>query len=119
MEAGKLPENGKVEGKGGQQDKDGSKAEENGAEKKKKDKKEKKKEKKKKEEIISEVRDLPPDSDSEELDFWVPPVGERWDFDDGGDRWGSDAESGDQNDGNDGEGMFCSYWYDKFWFLIT
>ncbi|KAK4774448.1 hypothetical protein SAY86_009383 [Trapa natans] len=33
----------------------------------------------------------------EDADFWMPPVGERWDFDDGGgDRWGSDAESGDQ-----------------------
>lgn len=103
MEAGELPENGKVEGKGGKQDKDGSKAKENGAEKKKKDKKKKEKDKEKKmEEIISEVRELPGDSDSEEPDFWMPPVGERWDFDDGRDRWGSESESGDQNDGDDG-----------------
>ncbi|RWR97049.1 surfeit locus protein 2 isoform X1 [Cinnamomum micranthum f. kanehirae] len=37
-------------------------------------------------------------SDSEELDFWVPPVGSRWDFDDGADRWGSSADSGDEKD---------------------
>ncbi|KAF8378210.1 hypothetical protein HHK36_029548 [Tetracentron sinense] len=30
---------------------------------------------------------------SEELDFWIPPVGSRWDFDDGEDRWGSDSDS--------------------------
>ncbi|KAK4786329.1 hypothetical protein SAY86_003018 [Trapa natans] len=34
--------------------------------------------------------------DLEDVDFWMPPAGERWDFDGGGDRWGSDAESGDQ-----------------------
>lgn len=37
-------------------------------------------------------------SDSEELDFWVPPVGSRWDFDDGADRWGSSTDSGDEKD---------------------
>ncbi|KAK3012805.1 hypothetical protein RJ639_010397 [Escallonia herrerae] len=43
--------------------------------------------------IISEVRN-PSDkeSDSEDDDFWMPPVGDRWDFDDGGDRWGSGSE---------------------------
>ncbi|KAI7746422.1 hypothetical protein M8C21_033652 [Ambrosia artemisiifolia] len=33
------------------------------------------------------------DSDAEEEEFWMPPVGDRWDFDDGKDRWGSDFES--------------------------
>ncbi|KAK9117332.1 hypothetical protein Sjap_016279 [Stephania japonica] len=42
-------------------------------------------------------------SDSEELEFWVPPVGSRWDFDDGGDRWGSGTESGGSEDDNDDE----------------
>lgn len=56
--------------------------------------------KKKKEEndvskIISEVRDPEEkDSDTEEDEFWMPPVGDRWDFDNGKDRWGSDLESG-------------------------
>ncbi|XP_057720601.1 uncharacterized protein LOC130935063 [Arachis stenosperma] len=67
----------------------------------KKDKKKKKKKKKKEkskekgvEEIISEVRDPSNEGSScEEEDFWMPPVGERWDNDDGGDRWGTDSES--------------------------
>ncbi|KAK9108245.1 hypothetical protein Syun_024256 [Stephania yunnanensis] len=42
-------------------------------------------------------------SDSEELEFWVPPVGSRWDFDDGGDRWGSGTESGGSDGDNDDE----------------
>ncbi|KAK6155235.1 hypothetical protein DH2020_009483 [Rehmannia glutinosa] len=38
-------------------------------------------------------------SDSEsENDFWMPPAGERWDHDDGGDRWGSGSESGPESD---------------------
>ncbi|KAI3931303.1 hypothetical protein MKX01_040220 [Papaver californicum] len=37
-------------------------------------------------------------SESEELDFWMPPPGSRWDFDDGKDRWGSDTESGQVSD---------------------
>ncbi|PIA30288.1 hypothetical protein AQUCO_05600009v1 [Aquilegia coerulea] len=37
-------------------------------------------------------------SDSEEPEFWSPPVGSRWDFDDGKDRWGSDTESGPESD---------------------
>ncbi|XP_074310870.1 uncharacterized protein LOC141646805 [Silene latifolia] len=69
---------------------------------KNKKKKSKKKKEKQQEEIVSEMRDVPADSDSEETDFWVPPVGERWDFDDGGDRWGSDCESGDLPDDIDG-----------------
>ncbi|KAK6138395.1 hypothetical protein DH2020_027869 [Rehmannia glutinosa] len=38
------------------------------------------------------------DSESENDDFWMPPAGERWDHDDGGDRWGSDSESGPESD---------------------
>ncbi|KAK6928401.1 Surfeit locus protein 2 [Dillenia turbinata] len=49
---------------------------------------------------ISEVRNSDEkDSHSEEPDFWVPPVGSRWDFDDGGDRWA--AGSGSKEDDND------------------
>lgn len=29
----------------------------------------------------------------EELEFWIPPVGERWDADDGKDRWDDDGDS--------------------------
>ncbi|KAL3813832.1 hypothetical protein ACJIZ3_015100 [Penstemon smallii] len=51
-------------------------------------------------EIINEVRDSAGNSsDSEvEVDFWVPPDGERWDHDDGGDRWGSGSESEQEGD---------------------
>ncbi|VFQ96858.1 unnamed protein product [Cuscuta campestris] len=49
--------------------------------------------------IISEMRDpAGNESDTEEADFWEPPVGERWDCDDGGDRWGSDSEPEPEND---------------------
>ncbi|WCJ21190.1 Surfeit locus protein 2 (SURF2) [Euphorbia peplus] len=69
--------------------------------KKKKDKKKKHKDEKAVEEIISEIRDCSDkESDSEEEveeEFWMPPVGQRWDFDDGGDRWGSDEESSDED----------------------
>ncbi|CAK7328162.1 unnamed protein product [Dovyalis caffra] len=59
----------------------------------------KKKKKNKVEEIISQARDSSDkESDLEETDFWMPPAGERWDFDDGGDRWGSDAESGHESE---------------------
>lgn len=65
---------------------------------KKADKLKKKKKKKKQEvdvnKVISEVRNpSDKDSESEEADFWMPEVGDRWDFDDGGDRWGSGSES--------------------------
>ncbi|KAE8680893.1 Surfeit locus protein 2, putative isoform 3 [Hibiscus syriacus] len=74
----------------------------------KKPKKEKKKQKKKKEkvveEIISEVRDsVENESDSEEHEFWIPPVGDRWDFDDGGDRWGSGSEPDESDDEDEAE----------------
>ncbi|XP_050214874.1 protein PXR1-like isoform X2 [Mercurialis annua] len=63
--------------------------------KKKKKEMNKKKDKKEKpvEEIVSEMRDSSDkDSEVEDIEFWMPPDGERWDFDDGGDRWGSDEE---------------------------
>ncbi|XP_031380915.1 surfeit locus protein 2 isoform X2 [Punica granatum] len=72
-------------------------------EKKTKDKKKKKKKKKKKDKQKGKEKEKMDDEsdpvsrengDSEEVDFWMPPAGDRWDFDDGGDRWGSDAESG-------------------------
>lgn len=53
-------------------------------------------------------------SDSDEPDFWMPPVGSRWDLDDGNDRWGSctsfghetDDDNGtDDADDNEGEGV--------------
>lgn len=40
-------------------------------------------------------------SDSEEPDFWTPPVGERWDFDDGKDRWEAITSSGNEFLGED------------------
>ncbi|KAM7267549.1 hypothetical protein ACFE04_009715 [Oxalis oulophora] len=68
------------------------------AKKKSKDGVKKKLKNKKKlvEEIISEVRESSDKEDSslEDLEFWMPPDGDRWDFDDGGDRWGSDSEEG-------------------------
>ncbi|KAM1712562.1 hypothetical protein ACFX13_023732 [Malus domestica] len=42
------------------------------------------------------------EGDTEETDFWMPPVGERWDFDEGGDRWGSGSESEDEDEKIDG-----------------
>lgn len=42
-------------------------------------------------------------SGSEEPDFWVPPIGSRWDFDDGKDRWESCTSSGHETD--DGTGL--------------
>ncbi|KAL6994403.1 hypothetical protein U1Q18_012508 [Sarracenia purpurea var. burkii] len=68
-----------------------------------------KKNKKKKQEeenvnkVISEVRNASnKDTESEEDDFWMPPVGDRWDFDDGGDRWGSGSDSGPETEDANG-----------------
>ena len=76
---------------------------EKGEKKPKKDKKKKNKKKEKAvEEIISEVRDSAEnESDSEEPEFWMPPVGERWDFDDEGDRWGSGSELEESDEENE------------------
>jgi hypothetical protein len=66
---------------------------------KKKKKKSKKKKDKRVEDIISEVRKPSnEETDTEEEDFWMPPAGERWDNDDGGDRWCSDSESNSDSD---------------------
>ncbi|XP_014505098.1 protein FAM133A [Vigna radiata var. radiata] len=55
------------------------------------------------EEIRSGVRESSvEDSDAEEEDFWMPPVGDRWDQDDGGDRWGSESESDSVQEIEDG-----------------
>ncbi|KAF7819499.1 surfeit locus protein 2 [Senna tora] len=73
----------------------------------KKDKKKKKNKNKKDklkeiEDIKSEVRKSSnEDSDSEDAEFWMPPVGDRWDFDDGGDRWGSGTESEQESEEGD------------------
>ncbi|KAH0984926.1 hypothetical protein GBA52_012103 [Prunus armeniaca] len=77
-----------------------------GVRKKKKKKKTKKKKKKENgaDETISEIRkSSDEESDLEETDFWMPPVGERWDFDEGGDRWGSGSESENEDDEVDGD----------------
>ncbi|XP_047945215.1 surfeit locus protein 2 isoform X2 [Salvia hispanica] len=90
-------------------DKEGTKTKKNedGSLKKEKNKKKKKKEKKKKnkkeeknvDEIVNEVRDSAgKSSDSEEDNFWMPPEGERWDQDDGGDRWSDGSESAPEDD---------------------
>lgn len=72
----------------------------------KKKKKKKKKKDKGVEEIIAEVRKSPNDeSDTEEEDFWMPPVGDRWDHDDGGDRWRSDSELEEETEEGDVIGM--------------
>ncbi|KFK25682.1 hypothetical protein AALP_AA8G145700 [Arabis alpina] len=81
-------------------------------EKKKKNKKKKKKDKKKKnkkldetekneEDVADEVEHENGEEVEEELEFWMPPEGERWDFDNGKDRWGSDSDSEEEK--NDGE----------------
>lgn len=83
--------------------------------KKKKEKKRKKKKEKEVEQIVLEMRDSSEkESDAEEVDFWMPPVGERWDFDDGGDRWGTDSESGEENGEEDGIGEFGFHAYNYF-----
>lgn len=94
--------NGTMEKQDDQKAKKKSKAKDDGLKKKKKSRD------KTVSEVISEARDVSEeDSDSEEEDdFWMPPVGERWDNDDGGDRWGSDPESGPENDGADGKGTY-------------
>ncbi|PQQ13225.1 surfeit locus protein 2 isoform X1 [Prunus yedoensis var. nudiflora] len=74
-----------------------------GVRKKKKKKKTKKKKENGVDETISEIRkSSDEESDLEETDFWMPPVGERWDFDEGGDRWGSGSESENEDDEVDG-----------------
>ncbi|XP_071734976.1 uncharacterized protein [Rutidosis leptorrhynchoides] len=109
QEAEKEASNGLMEEEGEQKPEKASTSEGDGLKKKKKKKKKEKKEKKKKKvmendvsKIISEVRDPEEkDSDSEEEDFWMPPEGERWDFDNGKDRWGSDLDADPEDDDDD------------------
>lgn len=63
-------------------------------------KKNKKKEIEDASKVISEIRDSSgKNSGSEDDDeFWMPPVGARWDNDDGGDRWGSGSESEEEEE---------------------
>jgi len=71
------------------------------------------------EEIRSEVTKSPvensdtevEDNDTEDEDFWMPPVGDRWDHDDGGDRWGSESESESVQEIEDGNviGMYTPH----------
>lgn len=48
--------------------------------------------------LITKYREM--DSDSDESDFWMPPIGDRWDFDKGEDRWGVSTSSEDDLDDN-------------------
>lgn len=97
------------------EDKSDVKENEGGSEKKKKkkDKKKKKKKKKNNKQMVEDEEnangsDMKNPSDegniSEEADFWIPPSGERWDFDDGGQRYGSDSDSGAETDDASGAG---------------
>ncbi|KAA8548162.1 hypothetical protein F0562_004577 [Nyssa sinensis] len=100
-EAEKLNPNGMVGEKSEQTSQKMSKTKANGLKKER--------EKNKQEEnvikVISEVsRASDEHSDFEEADFWMPPVGHRWDFDDGGDRWGSSSESEPEPETEDANG---------------
>lgn len=115
METKKLTPNGVEEEEGEETAQKVSKRGKDVEKKKNKKKKKKKKNKKEEpvEEIISEVRESSDheESDSEEADFWMPPVGERWDFDDGGeDRWGSASESEHESDGDDETGKIHTHY---------
>ncbi|XP_073278948.1 uncharacterized protein [Primulina huaijiensis] len=96
-EVEKEMQNG-TKGKLEEEKKEKKKKNEDGKLKKKNEKKKKTKESEEiADEKISEIRDsIGKESDSvEDIDFWIPPVGNRWDNDDGGDRWGSGLESED------------------------
>ncbi|KAL5724920.1 hypothetical protein ACHQM5_008123 [Ranunculus cassubicifolius] len=73
----------------------------------KKDKKKKIKVKKEKSMEIDKdaIREKEPSDDNgselEELEFWCPSVGSRWDHDDGKDRWRSDSESSEESGDDD------------------
>lgn len=72
--------------------------------KNKKKKRTKKTKDKKVEEIISQVRkSCNEETDSEEADFWMPPAGDRWDNDDGRDRWCSDSDSKSEQETEEGD----------------
>ncbi|KAI3970404.1 hypothetical protein MKX01_024051 [Papaver californicum] len=94
-------ETGKVKSNGDREKEDEEEVETK-KDKKKKGKKKKKKEVKKDVPVETVPKDdespMEDNSESEELDFWMPPPGSRWDFDDGKDRWGSDTDSGQDSD---------------------
>ncbi|XP_047342240.1 histone H2A.Z-specific chaperone CHZ1 [Impatiens glandulifera] len=79
--------------------------------KKKKSKLKVKKEKHKKKEEEEEENGVEMQNSSEKEDsettdiegFWMPAVGERWDFDNGADRWGSGSESDEQEETEEDE----------------
>lgn len=57
----------------------------------------KNKKKKEQEETISEAQECNGESNAEDA-FWMPPVGQRWDNDNGGDRWASGSDSEHESD---------------------
>lgn len=117
-------ESGSIPAEGGE-----TPAKENGVEdedKKKKKKKNNKKKKNKKsvekkkngEDVADEIEHENDEAVEEELEFWMPPDGERWDFDDGRDRWGSDSDSDvEMNEETDPIGLFtCILHYYCVWY---
>ncbi|KAM1058542.1 hypothetical protein ACFX2I_023265 [Malus domestica] len=98
----KLKAKGAVEEMDDQNPEIVSDQEEDGDRKKKKKNKNKKKDDGVDEIMSGKSKASDEEGDTEETDFWMPPVGERWDFDDGGDRWGSGSESEDEDDKIDG-----------------
>lgn len=109
-EAEKEAPNGTGEGPS-EEKTDANKTEDGSTKKNKKKEKKKKKKKnmsKQMEETeenanVSDVKNPSGEGDSlEEVDFWIPPSGDRWDFDDGGQRYGSD--SGPETDDSSGTG---------------
>jgi hypothetical protein len=73
-----------------------------------------KKKDKKKATVVSPTvpRDPEPEmDDSDDPDFWVPPVGNRWDDDDGKDRWESSPGKKDAGENDDASGMCELRWY--------
>lgn len=78
---------------------------------KKKEKKKEKKEKKKKAVVVNPSLPREPEpeiDDSDDSEFWVPPVGSRWDDDDGKDRWESSPAKDDiaEDEGASGKCQF-------------
>ncbi|WOG93451.1 hypothetical protein DCAR_0312735 [Daucus carota subsp. sativus] len=110
-EAEKEAPNGTGEGPS-EEKTDANKTEDGSTKKNKKKEKKKKKKKnmsKQMEETeenanVSDVKNPSGEGDSlEEVDFWIPPSGDRWDFDDGGQRYGSDSgPETDDSSGTDG-----------------
>lgn len=67
-----------------------------------------KKKKKELEKTTSEAREPNGGNDSEDA-FWMPPVGQRWDCDNGGDRWGSGSDSEHESEKVIAMGMFFNF----------